>query len=77
MSSELRKKVVMSLAEKPKTPKQISIDTGMYLSHVSKIVKDLSKNNILECLTPKLKKGRLYTLTGEGKEILEQLVKTV
>jgi len=77
MSSVHRKKVVMTLAKEPKTPKQISEQTGLHLSHVSRVVKDLSMGGILRCLTPKLKKGRLFTLTADGKDILEQLSKTV
>lgn len=75
VASEHRKMVVMALAEGPKTPKQISKETKLYLSHVSHVIKDLLKKKIVECLTPTLKRGKVFSLSDEGKEIAEQLKK--
>lgn len=69
ISSDYRKKVVISLTEGPLTPKQIAVKTGLYLSHVSHTLKELSSLNIVTCLTPELKRGRIYELTSDGKEI--------
>jgi DNA-binding MarR family transcriptional regulator len=55
------------------TPKQISVNTKIYLSHVSRILNELSKKRIIECLTPDLKRGKVFALTNEGKEIAENL----
>ena len=75
IASEYRKKIVMSLARGPKTPKQISEDTKLYLSHVSYVLRDLMKKEVVRCLTPNLRRGKLFTLSKDGKEIADQLEK--
>jgi predicted transcriptional regulator len=75
ISSRYRKEVVKTLMHGPRTPKQISIDTGLYLSHVSKSLNELSSLGITICLTPSLKKGRIYALTNDGTEIADYLSK--
>lgn len=74
-ASNYRKKIVLSLAKGPMTPKQISTDTKLYLSHVSRILNELSKKKVVECLTPDLKRGKMFSLTNYGKEIADQLKK--
>lgn len=74
-ASKYRKALVLSLHEKPKTPKEMSEETEYYLSHVSNTLKDLSKNDIVKCLTENRNKGRVYTLTDLGKEIAEEIKK--
>jgi predicted transcriptional regulator len=69
ISSDYRKKVALSLTEGPMTPKQIAVKTGLYLSHVSHTLKELSSLNIVTCLTPDMRRGRIYELTDDGKEI--------
>lgn len=63
----------MVLKEKALTPNIISEKTGVYPTHISTTLTQLSKKNLVVCLTPKLKKGRLYELTKKGNEILLQL----
>jgi predicted transcriptional regulator len=75
LASEYRKKIVMALSKGPKTPKQLSEETGILLPHVSSSLKILMQNGIVECLTPKLRKGKLYALTEDGKKILELMSK--
>jgi len=74
-ASKYRKDLVLSLHEKPKTPKEMSKETEYYLSHVSNTLKDLSKNDIVKCLTENRNKGRVYTLTDLGKDIAKQIKK--
>jgi predicted transcriptional regulator len=68
-ASDYRKKVVSSLLKGPKTPKQIALEINLYLSHVSKTLNELQERGVAECLTPTLKRGRIYNLTEEGREI--------
>lgn len=75
ISSEYRKKVITSLLKSPKTPKQITTDTNLYLSHVSKTLNELASAGNVICLTPKLKRGRIYELTRDGKEIAKYLMR--
>lgn len=73
LASNYRKKILLALKEKALTPNVISEKTGIYPTHVSTALSQLSKMNIVICLTPKLKKGRLYDLTKEGRSILNSI----
>ena len=75
IASEYRKKIVSALTKGPKTPKQIADETELYLSHVSHTIKGLMKREIVECLTPQLRRGKIFKLTEDGQEIAEQLSK--
>jgi DNA-binding MarR family transcriptional regulator len=55
------------------TPKEIKDGTEYYLSHVSNTLSDLEERGLVECLTPDLRKGRLYTLTEKGEEIVRAI----
>ena len=72
-ASNYRKDVLCSLDEEARTPKEISENTDYYLSHVSSTLSDLKSKELVECLTPNRRKGKLYTLTEEGREIREIL----
>jgi predicted transcriptional regulator len=73
IASEYRKRVLVSLYVGPKTPTQVSEETKLYLSHVSHVINDLVKKELVKCLTPNLRRGKLFSLTSVGKEIVEQL----
>ena len=73
LSSTYRQKIVLSLKEGPKTPKQVSTDTKLHLSHVSSTLKDLVSSDVVECLTPDLRKGKIFGLTKDGREIAEKM----
>lgn len=73
VSGDYRKKVVTSLFESPKTPKQIAVEINVYLSHVSKTLNELQRMDIAVCLTPELRRGRVYELTEDGKDIANYL----
>lgn len=74
-SSEYREQILLSLASKPKPPKDMAEETGYYLSHVSNTLSDLRDHELVECLTPNRRKGRLYAPTDEGEAIIELLRK--
>lgn len=73
LASEYRKKVMIVLQNKPTTPSIISDETKIYPSHISNTLSELVEKKLVVCLTPKLKKGRLYELTVNGKKILKKL----
>ena len=73
LASNYRKKVLQSLQDKPLTPAMIAEKTEIYPSHVSMTLVELTKKNLVVCLTPKLKKGRLYDLTKEGRSVSKYL----
>jgi len=74
-ASKYRIKIALSLAECPKTPKEIANDLGLYISHVSSTLSDLSNEGVVECLNPSRKKGRLFCLTPIGQELAKELGK--
>lgn len=73
LASEYRKKVMLSLQEKPLTPVAMANETELHTSHVSNTLAELTKEKLVVCLTPKLRKGRLYELTKTGNMILKQI----
>lgn len=73
-SSKHRKRVVRSLSKSEKTPKEISVETNIYISHVSAVLKDLSQKDVVVCLSPNLRRGRIYALTDEGREIAKKIL---
>lgn len=73
VASKYRMKILLSLAEKPKTPKEISKELGLYISHVSSTLSDLSSKGIIQCLNPNQKRGKLFYLTETGKDLEKEL----
>lgn len=73
ISSEYRKKIVSSLGVTPRTPKQISVSTSLHLNHVSSTLAVLEKLRVVSCLTPELRKGKLFALTELGREISSKI----
>lgn len=74
--SKHRSSIALSLSRGLKTPSQIASETGIRLSHVSKTLSELQDLGIIQCETPMMKKGRIYTLTKEGIIIIRLLEKT-
>ena len=71
VASKRRIKVLLALYSRPKTPTQISTETDMHISHVSKVLQELVRKELVVCLTPSRKKGRVYALTEMGKMVAE------
>ncbi len=75
LSGELRQKIV-KLLDEPKTPKQLMDAIKTQDSSIARTLRELSEKKIAVCLFPRKKKGRLYSLTKEGKEISKKLLNT-
>lgn len=73
IGSEYRKKVVNSITSGPRTPNEIAEITGIHRNHISSTLKDLTAKGVVACLTPDLRKGKLFALTDLGKEIAKKL----
>ena len=54
-------------------PKDIAKDSGILQNHISNVLRELKDKNVVECLNPNRRKGRLYRLTDDGLEILDNL----
>lgn len=72
-ASQYRENILLAIEEKPRTPKELAEMNDYYLSHVSNVLSDLDNHGLAECITPDKKKGRLWTLTEDGKGIVEDL----
>ena len=74
-ASKHRKDVILVLKNGCLCPTEIADRTGYHQSHVSSTLSDLTKWNLVTCLNPKSRKGRLYALTTSGKRICNSLIK--
>ena len=72
-SSKYRTKVMKSLAEETKIPSKIAKDTDILQNHMSATLKQLKEHELVECINPEVRKGRLYRLTDKGNEIVKNL----
>ena len=54
-------------------PKQIANDSGILTNHISNVLRQLKEKDIVECINPEVRKGRLYRLSDEGLDILNKL----
>lgn len=73
VGSEYRRSVLGAMEPGARTPKQIAIVTKLHLSHVSTTLNELANEKVVICLTPELRKGKLFQLTDLGREIVKRL----
>lgn len=52
---------------------QIAKDTGIVQNHISNTLRQLKEHDLVECINPEVRKGRLYRLTDEGEEIVDKI----
>ena len=71
VSSKIRLRVLVTIANEASTPSKISEKLGVPISQISNALNELSKIGAVKCLTPNRKKGRLYLATERGKEVLK------
>lgn len=41
--------------------------------HISKVLGELKAHELVECINPEVRKGRLYRLTDKGEKVTENL----
>ena len=73
--SQYRKKVMKSLEGNVKIPTVIARDSGIRTNHISKVLSELKAHELVECINPEARKGRLYRLTETGEEVVKNLEK--
>ena len=71
--SSYRVKVIKTLENYPKIPKDIAADCGILQNHISNVLTELSNLGLIVCINPEVKKGRLYRLTKKGKKIIVKI----
>ena len=72
-TSVYRTKVMKTLEGEVLIPSQIAKSSGIRINHISKVLSDLRAHELVECLNPDVRKGRLYRLTGKGEDIVGNL----
>ncbi len=72
-SSEWRFRVLKILKSGLKLPSELSKEANISSSHISEVIRDLKEMKLIECKNPDLRKGKIYSITKKGKEILKEL----
>lgn len=75
MQGRVRRLALIALEKGPRTPSSIAESTGEHLSHISRALKELTNKGLAECMTPGASKNRIYRLTDEGRQVIEELRK--
>ncbi|MBQ2666503.1 winged helix DNA-binding protein [Methanobrevibacter sp.] len=71
--STYRSRTLKAIGDDIKIPKEIAKDSDILQSHISNVLRELKEKNLVECLNPKSRKGRLYRLSEEGLEVLDKI----
>ena len=71
--STYRTKVMKSLDNNVKIPSVIAKDSGIKTNHISKVLSELKAHELVECINPEVRKGRLYRHTNKGEAVLKNL----
>lgn len=71
--SKYREKVMKSLEGEVKIPSQIAKDSDIRVNHISKVLSELKAHELIECINPEVRKGRLYRHTDKGEIIVKNL----
>ena len=66
-------KILKSLNNGVKIPTSIAKDTGILTNHISTVLGRLKEHELIECINPEVRKGRLYRLTDKGRKVVEKL----
>lgn len=66
VASKQRTQVVEVLKDGPKTPATIARLTKLHRSNVSRALSELQNSQVVYCLSPELRKGKLYGLAPES-----------
>jgi DNA-binding MarR family transcriptional regulator len=69
----VRRLCLEALSAGPKTPNSISESSGVHLSHVSRSLRELQSKGLVECVTPKATKNRIYIISNKGRKTLRML----
>jgi DNA-binding MarR family transcriptional regulator len=73
LASKHRMSILSLLGKGYKMPSEISRELSLDLSYTSQLLAGLREKGLVECLNPGSVRGRLYALTGEGREMLDRL----
>ena len=73
--STYRTKVMKSLDDgEVLIPTQIARNSDIRPNHISKVLAELKAHELVECINPEVRKGRLYRLTDKGEEVTKNIL---
>lgn len=72
IASKTRKAVLLKL-ETPRTPTFLSKELNVNLANISRGLAELEDKDIVVCLTPNQKVGKIYSLTKKGTDIIGKI----
>lgn len=72
IASKTRKAVLLKL-ENPRTPTLLSKELNVNLANISRGLAELEDKNIVVCLTPNQKVGKIYSLTKKGNDVVNKI----
>ncbi len=72
LASRQREKVLAAVVPGPQTPGQIAKQTGLHLSHVSRTLGELSRTDLITCLSGE-RRGKLYAASNLGHAVFAEL----
>jgi len=73
VASEYRKKILLALEKVSLTPSQIADATRLNRTHVSRFLKEMRSDGLVNCRACHLKKGKLHSITKLGKSVLKSV----
>ena len=71
--SKYRTKVMKALEGNVKIPSVIAKDSGIRTNHISKVLGELKEHELVECINPEVRKGRLYRHTEKGEMVSKNI----
>lgn len=71
--STYRTKVLKCIGEDVKMPNEISTESGIIQNHISNVLRQLKDKDLVECINPEVRKGRLYRANDKGLKVLKEL----
>ncbi|MCC7553271.1 MAG: transcriptional regulator [Methanobacteriaceae archaeon] len=69
--SKYRLKVLKSIGNDIKMPRDIAKESNLRPNHVSSTLRDLKNKKLIECINEDVRKGRIYRATELGKEVYD------
>ncbi len=72
--SKYRTKVMKSLDGEVLIPTQIAKNSGIRTNHISKVLSELKAHELVECINPEVRKGRLYRQTDKGEIVSKNII---
>lgn len=70
-ASTTRKKILLALDENILIPSEIAKITNVSPAHTSRGLRELQDNNLILCLNPEKRVGKLFVTTELGKSVLK------